>query len=84
MIERTKSKSVWPDAARTKIASGRSPTATSPGRVTLAVLSPPVSIDRGSAENSSSRAFWITIDRPKVTTSEGSGSFPSVPFSTPR
>ena len=40
------------------------------------MFSPPVSIDRGSAENSSSSAFWITIDRPKVTTSEGSGSLP--------
>ena len=40
------------------------------------MFSPPLSIDRGSAENSSSSAFWITIDRPKVTTSEGSGISP--------
>ncbi len=45
---------------------------------------PPVSMARGSAENSSSSRFWITIDRPKVTTSEGSGSLPSVPLSTQR
>ncbi len=55
-----------------------------PGSVTLCVFNPAVSIERGSAENSSSSRFWITIARPKVTTSDGSGSLPSVPLSTVR
>ena len=48
----------------------------------LCVLKPPMSSERGSAENISSSRFWITIDSPKVTTSDGSGSRPSVPLST--
>ena len=42
------------------------------------------SSERGSAVKISSSAFWTTIDSPKVTTSEGSGSLPSVPLSTQR
>ena len=49
---------------------------------TLCVLRPEVSMDRGSAEKSSSSRFWMTIESPKVTTSDGSGSRPSVPLST--
>ena len=39
---------------------------------------------RESAENSSSSTFWMMIDRPKVTSSGGRMSGPSVRFSTPR
>jgi hypothetical protein len=62
--------------------SGSTPSDSDSPMESPSVLRPPVSIDRGSAENSSKSRFWITIERPKVTTSEGSGSLPSVPLST--
>ncbi|MCY1561429.1 hypothetical protein D9M68_986850 [compost metagenome] len=62
--------------------SGSTPSESVSPSATPCVLSPPVSMARGSAENSSSSRFWMTIDKPKVTTSEGSGSLPSVPLST--
>ena len=64
--------------------SGSTPTDRPPPRASPRVSRPPVSIERGSAENSSSSRFWTTIASPKVTTSEGSGSLPSVPLSTKR
>ena len=71
-------------SASTKIASGSAPIASPSPSTRLRVLKPPESSERGSAEKTSSSAFWITIDRPKVTTSDGNGSRPSVPLSTQR
>ena len=51
---------------------------------TLSSAIAPASSERGSAEYTSSSRFWMMIARPKVTTSDGSGSRPSVPFSTKR
>ena len=50
--------------------SGNQPTASSPPREARG-LDPARVQPRGSAENVSSRAFWMMIDRPKVTRSGG-------------
>ena len=64
-------------SAAAKIGERQPPTAMPPASARLARLEARrCSIERGSAENSSSSTFWITIDSPKVTTSEGSGSPP--------
>ena len=55
-----------------KQSSGITPMATSPPSVSEAVSSAPTCSRRVSAENSSSRPFCTTIDRPKVISSGGS------------
>ena len=66
--------------AEKKVISGMMPAVTGP-RSTEALSSLPAETRRLSAENPSSRPFWMTIDRPKVTSSGGRISLPSVRLS---
>ena len=66
--------------AEKKVISGMMPTVTGP-RLTDALSRLPAKTRRLSAEKPSSRPFWMTIDRPKVTSSGGRISLPSVRLS---
>ena len=57
--------------ATAKVSRGNQPTASPPPRARLAVSIPPGFSRRESAENASSNPFWITIERPNVTSTAG-------------
>ena len=64
--------------------SGSTPTASPPPIWMLAISIVPACSLRLSAVNSSSSAFWMMTESPKVTSSGGSRSSPSVRLSMPR
>ena len=71
-------------SAERKTRSGNQPIAIRSPTAMLAVSNAPTWSRRVSAENTSSRTFWITIERPKVTSSGGRMSRPRVKLRMPR
>ena len=70
--------------AQAKTIIGNTPTASPSTICRLAVWSAPAGSFWLSAEKISSRAFWMMIDRPKVTSNGGRISGPRVKLSRPR
>ena len=70
--------------AATRLSSGMMPTAMPPPSGSETPASSPIGSRRVSAEKASRRPFWMMIDRPKVTSSGGRMSVPSVRFRSKR